>query len=811
MKVLKFGGSSLGSVENLQRVLEIVKQQEDSILVVVSAFSGVTNHLQNLANDALVNSYQSTLNFLEERHLEMMHNLIAQPSNALKNAIETQMDELKQLCQGINALQELTNKTKAKIMAKGELLSSLIIAEFFNENQINIEHFDSRKLINATGNHLSATVDFETTIANCQSKLDTMKSYILPGFIACNEKGESVLLGRGGSDYSASIFGLALNATEIELWSDVNGMQNANPKLVKEAQPISEMSYEEAFEIAYFGAKVLYPPAIRPAMKGNIPVWLKNTLNPNDSGTIIHQTNQNKSERLLGVSTLSNISLVNISGVGLAGVKGSARRVFQALEQANINVILISQSCSEQSICFGIQSNVAQQAVNALEQEFLQEIQLGNIDLIDVENEQVILALVGDQMKQQAGLSGQVFSTLGENNINVRAIAQGSSERNISIVVHQNDEKKALNVLHEKFFQTVTKKVHLFVFGRGNVGTEFLSILEQQKDYCKANFNVEFRVVLLANSRKYCFSSQGLSQQEISDFEKYGQDYKSLDELVGKIQSANLRNSVVIDNTASAQISSIYEQFLKQSISIATCNKIACSSSFEQYFSLKQMAQKHNCSFFYETTVGASLPIIKTIQNLKLGGDSIQKIQAVVSGSLNFIFNQYDGTKPFVEIVQQAMSEGYTEPDPRIDLSGLDVKRKLLILAREAGQKVEMNDVKFESFLPKETEQANDVDDFLQILRSKEAFFQHMFANAQQNQAKLKVIAEMNGNQLRVALEQVNANSPFYQLDGKDNIVAFTTNDYLQEPLVVKGAGAGARITASGVFSDLMHLVNLER
>lgn len=811
MKVLKFGGSSVGSVENLQRVLSVIQNQEQSFILVVSAFSGVTNHLQNLANEALVNSFSGTLDYLRYRHEEMMHNLIVKPSDYLKNSVQEQMDELKRLCQGIQALQELTDKTMAKIMVKGELLSSLIIAEFLKENKIEIQHVDSRDLIVANGNYLSATVDFDKTTKNCQFSLEATKNYILPGFIAKNENGENVLLGRGGSDYSASIFGFAMRVAQIELWSDVSGMQNANPILVKEAQPISEMSYEEAFEIAYFGAKVLYPPAIRPAKKRNIPVWLKNTLRPNDNGTIIHQKNQNTNERLLGVSTLSKMSLVNIFGVGLAGVQGSARRVFQALEHSNVNVILISQSCSEQSICFGVESRDAAKAVDALENEFRKEIHLGSVDSIEVENQQVILALVGDNMRQQVGLSGQVFSTLGENNINVRAIAQGSSERNISIVIHQNDEKKALNVLHEKFFQTVTKKIHLFVFGRGNVGAEFLTILQQQKEYCKTNFNTEFRVVLLANSRQYCFSKDGLSEQQIQNFNNCAEKYTSIDELVSKIQTANLRNSVVIDNTASAQVSAVYEQFLNQSISIATCNKIACSSSLENYITLKKTAQKHNCSFFYETTVGASLPIIKTIQNLKLGGDSIQKIQAVVSGSLNFIFNQYDGSKPFAEIVKQAMQEGFTEPDPRIDLSGLDVKRKLLILAREAGQQVEMSDVKFDSFLPKTAEQSKDVDDFLNILEAEEDFFQQLFRKAQQNQAKLKVIAAMNGNQLRVALEQVKTDSPFYQLDGKDNIVAFTTNDYHNEPLVIKGAGAGARITASGVFSDLMHLVNLER
>ncbi len=808
MKVLKFGGSSVGSVENLHRIKDILIAQEQNYVLVVSAFSGVTNLLHELARQSLEGQYTEAFNQLRKRHDDMIDGLDLSTNYELIGWLDEQFADLNSICEGVAILNELTDKSTARIMAKGELLSSRIIQQFLQNNAIETTWKDSRKLIRTTSNYLSARLKYEKTEELCLSQFNTRKNYILPGFIANNDRGQDTLLGRGGSDYTATIIGSIINASAIELWSDVSGLLNADPRIVKEAKPIKEMSYEEAFEMSYFGAKVIYPPAIKPAMRRNNVVLLKNTMKPQDPGTKIHQyAEDQRSDKVLGVSTLKDISIYDVSGVGLAGI-GSAKAVLGALSDADINVILISQSCSEQSICIAVNTEDAIRGKEALERTFKKEIEKRLVNPITIRNNQVILALVGDQMKSQVGLSGKVFSALGENNINVRAIAQGASERNISIVIDEKDAAKALNVVHERFFQDVIKRIHLFIIGVGTVGEEFLKMVQKQREYCRKQFKAELKVALLANSKSYLFDEAGLSDDVLSQFPKEAMAYDHLDELKGKIVSANLPNSIVVDNTASAQVSELYDEFFSNSISVATCNKIAPSSDYAKYKQLKALAHQHNCSFQYETTVGASLPVIRTIQDLKLSGDEVQKIQAVLSGSLNYIFNNYNGTKPFVDIVKDAMKGGYTEPDPRIDLSGLDVRRKLLILARESGQTINLDDIKFKSFLPKSAEEAKSVDDFLTALANEESFFKKMYEDAQKNKARLKVIAQMNGHHYTVSLEEVQADSPIYNLDGKDNIVALTTNFYQPEPLIVKGAGAGAKVTASGVLADVMYVVN---
>lgn len=809
MFIIKFGGSSVGSVENLHRVKSILTTKQENFVVVVSAFSGVTNQLEELGQMALNNDFSSTLEQLKERHISTARQLIQvhQQTNILID-IQQQFLELKSLCESIYILGELSTKTNARILSKGELLSSKIIHEFLRQSGIQLNYLPAWELIKAQGNHLNASVEFEATNENLMLQINQNQNYIAPGFVATNFNDEIVVLGRGGSDFTASIIGATVNAGRIELWSDVNGMQNANPRLVKQAKVIHQMSYEEAFEMSYFGAKVVYPPAIKPAMKKSIPVLLKNTLRPEDGGTAIVKHNDERKDKVLGVSTLSDISVINVSGIGLAGRKGSARKIFQALEIAGVNVILITQSCSEQSICICVKTSDQENARNALNQQFKYEIQSNELNPIEITDHHVILALVGDNMKHQVGLSGKIFGALGENNVNVKAIAQGASERNISVVIDANDEHKAVNVIHERFFQEATKKVHLFVIGVGNVGKQFLDILYNQQKHCKQEYNIDLRVVSVANSKQFLFDEKGLSPQETNQLAERGEVYSELPELIERIRKANLRNSIVIDNTASTAVSEIYPAIFDESISIATCNKIATSSPLENYLSLLQKAKDKNAYFQYETAVGAALPVIKTIQNLRLSGDMITQIQAVLSGSLNFIFNNYDGIRPFHEIVKQAQDEGYTEPDPRIDLSGLDVIRKILILAREAGYQKEMEEVKFNSFLPEKAMQVETVEQFYEVLKENEDYFRQMLFDARAKNAKLKVIAQLKDNEMNVSLNQVMPDSPFYQLDGKDNIVSLNTQLYNQEPLIVKGAGAGAKVTASGVFSDLMYIVN---
>lgn len=809
MKVIKFGGSSVGSVKNLHRVSQIIQQQNQPFIMVVSAFSGVTNQLQELGEKALKNDYEIHLTKLKERHVSTVKELIDinKQTNVLIDIQQTFL-ELEQICKSVFALGELSDKTKARILSKGELLSSQIIYQFLKQQNIEINYLKSSGCIKANGDFLNAKINFKKTYSLCKEQISTLKNYIVPGFIASNESNQITVLGRGGSDYTASVFACAINAEKIELWSDVNGMQNANPKLVKKTQVIRKMSYEEAFEMSYFGAKVVYPPAIKPAMQKKIPVWLKNTLQPQDKGTLIHVNSNDENNKVLGVSTLSDISMITVSGTGLSGKRGSARKVFQALEYADVNIILITQSCSEQSICFAINNNDTDTAKKALEKQFEHEIQSHQINPIDVSKNHVIIALIGDQMRHQVGLSGKTFSALGKNNINVKAIAQGASERNISVVIDAKDEDKAVNVIHERFFQNTIKKIHLFIAGVGNVGKQFIDILKEQKSYCKEHFKVDLKIVAVANSSHFLINNEGISFNEIENVKSNGKSYSSFNEFVEIVKNSNLRNSIVIDNTASDEVSKSYATFFKNSISVVTCNKIASSSDFKNYSTLKLLTKKHSCNFQYETSVGAALPIIKTIQNLNLSGDKIHRIDAVVSGSLNFIFNNYTKETRFVDIVKQAQKEGYTEPDPRIDLSGLDVIRKILILSREAGYEKNIKDVSFSSFLPDECMKTNSVEDFYQSLEKNEAFFKKVLEKATQNNAKLKVVAQLIDGNLKVGLQEVSINSPFYQLDGKDNIVAVYTQLYNPEPLIVKGAGAGARITASGVFADLMYIVN---
>ncbi len=808
MKILKFGGVSVGSAENLFRIKDIIQSEKENYILVVSAFSQVTNALQKLSHDAVNEHFIATYNSIYERHFKMIDELGLNHEDELINWVKLELNDLKLVCEGVSILGELTPKSTARILAKGELLSSRIIHSFLTKNNIQTEWLDSRHLIRTDSNYLNAAVDFVSTSTQCQSHIKTHKNYTIPGFIAQNDEGKDTLLGRGGSDYTATIVGNVLNAEQIELWSDVSGLMNADPRVVSEAKPIHEMSYEEAFEMSYFGAKVLYPPAIQPAMEKNIVVYLKNTMQPEHVGTKIHDYRETeRGDKVLGVSTLKDISVYEISGVGLAQI-GSAAETLKALSDAKVNVILISQSCSEQSICIAVKSEDALRGKKALENSFKTEIEKGWVNPIDIRDKQVILALVGDQMKSQVGLSGKIFSALGENDINVRAIAQGASERNISIVIGENDAHKAVNVVHERFFQDVIKKINLFVIGAGNVGKEFLSMVENQRNYCQEQFKAKLNVALLANSKQFIFNEKGLSNDQINSFPKDATPYTDLNQLQSKIVQANLPNSIVVDNTASEKVSELYADFFKHSISVATCNKIASSSPYDNYQNLMQLTKQHNCNFQYETTVGASLPVIRTIQDLKLSGDAIQKIQAVLSGSLNFIFNHYNGTKPFVDVVKDAMEGGYTEPDPRIDLSGLDVRRKLLILARESGRKINLDAIQFNSFLPPSTEKAKNVDEFLSILEQEETFFQNMYKKAEENNARLKVIAEMDGDNYKVSLQEVKSESPIYNLDGKDNIVALTTQFYQPEPLVVKGAGAGAKVTASGVLADVMYVVN---
>ena len=809
MIVMKFGGTSVATVNNVQRIKNIIEQTKEPCLLVVSAISKATDQLQEIANCSLSNEYQPLVNALEGRHFELIDSLFnAQNVERIKSHVAEHIAQLNDICHSIHVIQERSNKILARIQSFGELMSSYILREYFTQEGITIEWIDSRKMIKANGRYERARVDFDSTVELMKS-IDKNRNYIAGGFIASNQSGETTLLGRGGSDYSAALYAAGIKASKLEIWSDVSGMQNANPRVVKEAGPIREMSYKEAFEMAFFGAKVLYPPTIKPVMENDIPLYLKNTFHPEQDGTYISKSGGEDEGKIKGVSSLPDISIINISGVGLAKEKGTARRVFQALEEANVNVILITQSCSEQSICLGLNAKDQEAAIASINSAFQKEIASGLLNEVEVADDQCIIAVIGDNMKNTVGLSGKMFSALGKNGINIRAIAQGASERNISIVVDKKDEGKAINIIHQKFFQAALKKVHLYIAGVGNVGDQFLKVIKNQRKLLLDQNKVEIKIVGVANSSKILHDPLGLTDYQIDKLKEEGRPYDNFDEFIDHAINDNYYNSIFIDNTASQIVSDRYKKALEASISVVACNKIACSSSYPEYIQLINTAREKNCAFKYETAVGAALPIIKTIQDIILSGDHINRIQAVLSGSLNFIFNKYDTSLPFADIVKQAKDEGYTEPNPLLDLGGTDVMRKILILSREAGYIKEMSDVSFNGFLPESVANAANNDEMFAEMLKHEAHFSAIYTSANENGNRLKVVAELNDGNLSVELREVNPESPFYHLEGKDNIVAMHTDRYINEPIIIKGAGAGAEITASGVFSDVMKVINV--
>ncbi|MCH2224018.1 MAG: bifunctional aspartate kinase/homoserine dehydrogenase I [Crocinitomicaceae bacterium] len=806
MVVIKFGGTSVSSKENLGRIVSVLEKKKENYIVVISAFSGVTNNLECLASSALENDVEVLLEELRSRHFSIVQKLfdISSQTDVLLK-VQQYINELEVLCRGVWSLQELSDKTMAKMQSFGEKLSTLIVHEYLLKSGIEIVLLDSERLIVTDGDYLNGEVNFQETNQNISNMIGA-SNYLVGGFISANREKETVTLGRGGSDYSAAIFASAVSADSLEIWTDVNGFRSANPRLIENTKPIDSMSYEEAFELAYFGAKIVYPPSILPVMKRRIPVYLKNTMNPAHKGSFIGENSISNKRKVRGVSSLNSIAILTVSGIGLTKQKGKARKVFQVLEENSVNVIMITQSCSEQSIGIGVLQKDAKKAVAALDLMFKHEIERGIINPVKLIRNQCIIALVGDNMRNTIGLCGKVFSVIGENGINITAIAQGASERNISIVIDEKNENRALNAIHEKFFSDTIKNVHLFIAGVGNVGREFLKILEVQKENLLEKHNIRLRIVGMANSKKYLIDEfNGVS---VTDLNKIGEPFQEFSSFVNSARELNLQNSVFIDNTASDIVSQRYMDLLGASMSVVTCNKIACSGDYDNYIELKQLARKNNCYFKYETSVGAALPILKTIEDLIISGDRISKIETVISGSLNFIFNEYKEGVLFSDVVKRARDEGYTEPNPLIDLSGLDVMRKILILAREAGYKRELSDVEYDSFLPKDCVSIDCPQKLFDQLKMHESGFRSRYNRALKNGNKLKVLASMNQGEMKVSLQEIASENPFYHLNGKDNAVAINTNRYRDEPLVIKGAGAGAGVTASGVFADLMSIVN---
>ena len=816
MKVIKFGGTSVGSSENINKVIKIVNNasENDAVVVVVSAVGGITDKLMNASSKAISKDldYKSDFNTLKQQHIEIIDALLTGASlENTKDIILEKLSELEKLLDGIYLINELSPQTTDKLLSFGELMSSLIIFEAMQQEGLNVQLKNSQNLIVTDSNFTNAAVQFEETNANITSyfahndKLIT----ILPGFIAKSEDGEITTLGRGGSDYTAAIVASALNANSLEIWTDVSGMFTTNPKLVKQAKPIQKLSYYEAIELSHFGAKVLYPPTVLPVLSKNIPILIKNTMAPDEDGTLITKNVENGSANpIKGISNVNGISLLTLQGNGMVGIPGFSKRLFETLAHEKINVIITTQASSEHSICVGVADKDAKLAKLILDKEFENEISLLKIDPLVLEQHLSIVAVIGDRMKNHQGISGNMFSTLGKNNVNIRAIAQGASERNITAVIAEKDVKKALNCLHESFFEVETKQLNLFVIGVGNVGSSLLSQIEKQTSYIQNILKLKINIVGLSNSKHMAFDVSGIELSSWQDVLSKGQKTDSI-AFFEKTKALNLRNSICVDVTASAIVAETYAHYLKESIAVIACNKIACSANFEQYINLKDLSRKYNVPFLFETNVGAGLPVIDTLNHLIASGDRIHSIQAVLSGSLNFIFNNFNSSTTFHDVVKQAQKEGYTEPDPRIDLSGTDVARKLLILARESGYTLDMSDVSNESFLPSGALEAHSVDAFYELIKSKDDAFKTLLTSALDNDAQLKYVASFKDGKANVGLKEIPAGHPFYNLEGKDNIVMFYTDRYNDQPLIIKGAGAGSEVTASGLFADIIRASNI--
>ncbi len=815
MKILKFGGTSVANAQNIELVIAIAKSQiaYNQLVIVVSAFSGVTDLLVLAATNASAKdkNYQIIFDQIEQKHKTAIQELVpVSNQDDLVANINAHLNHLKTLLDGCYLLGELSNRTSDTILSFGELLSSQIIATAMQQKVGSAAYKDSRELIKTNSHFGKAVVDFEITnqlIFNFFQN-NTTQITVIPGFIASSLDGNNTTLGRGGSDYTAAIVAAALQAIELEIWTDVSGMFTANPRIVKQAQPIEKISYQEAMELSHFGAKVLYPPTIQPVLTKNIPILIKNTFDPEAEGTYISNDSNYQSNPIKGISHIDKIALLTLEGSGMIGVSGSSKRLFEVLSNQKINVVFITQASSEHSICIGILNTDAEKAKLSIDKAFELEISQSKINPCIIEQNLCIVALVGENMKNHQGLSGKMFSTLGKNNVNIRAIAQGASERNISVVINEKDVKKALNTLHERFFEDNTKQLNLFVMGVGNVGEKFMEQIHQQKKFLKENLKINLRVIAISNSRKMHFDEEGISLKDWKESLNKGENANQ-DTFISKAKNFNLRNSIFVDITANQDVAKTYDHYLKQNIAVVTCNKIACASEYENYKNLKNLSRKYNAPFLFETNVGAGLPIIDTLKHLIASGDKVHKIQAVLSGSLNFIFNNFNNQNSFYEVVKEAGIQGFTEPDPKIDLSGVDVARKILILIRESGYKMEIEDIENNSFLPIECLQNQTVPEFFASLTNNVSHFENLLQKANNLDCRLKYVAQFENGKAKVGLEMIPKGHDFYNLEGKDNIVLFYTDRYIDQPLIIKGAGAGAAVTASGIFADVIRIGNV--
>lgn len=807
MKVLKFGGTSVGSAANIKKVKEIVLRQKEDTIVVVSALGGVTDLILNAARIASTGSddFHPVLTEIKNRHKQAIDDLF-NGSGAMVYIAEELLDELEQILTGITLVGELTPKTLDRIAGIGERISSHMVAQFIP----GAVRKDSSELIQTDSNFGKARVDFVVTNQKIKTEFSEFSGIaVMPGFIARNAKGEFTTLGRGGSDYTAAILAAAMDVDSLEIWTDVDGFMTADPRVISKAYTIPELTYSEAMELSHFGAKVIYPPTILPVYQKGIPIRIKNTFKPENEGTLILSSAQTPKERpIKGISSISGISLVTLQGIGMVGVTGISMRLFTALARMNVNVILISQASSENSISVAIDEHVVEVAESAIRAEFEKEIETGQVSKIDIERELSVVAIVGENMKHTTGIAGKLFSTIGKNGINIIAIAQGASELNISWVVKTQELRKTLNVVHESFFLSENVELNVFLMGVGTVGGNLLQQLQKQQQKLLDEKHLKIKLTGVANSRKMAFQREGIDMNSFKEKLEQSEKKSSLQGFVDEMKAMNIYNSVFVDCTASDEVSNYYREILNSNISVVTANKVAASSAYENYIGLKNVAKQKGVKFLFETNVGAGLPIINTLNDLVNSGDRILKIEAVLSGTLNFIFNTISEVVPLSKTIKMAKDQGYSEPDPRVDLSGVDVARKILILARESGYPLEMEDISIERFVPNELFEGS-LDDFWKNITQLDTVFEEKRKKLEAENKKWRFVARYEEGKAQIGLQEVDMRHAFYDLEGSNNLVMYTTERYHEFPMLIKGYGAGASVTAAGVFADLIKVSNI--
>ena len=810
MKVMKFGGTSVGSVDSILKVKQIVEAAEEPVIVVVSALGGITDKLINTSQMAANGDaeYEKEYREIVNRHIEMVYTVIpaGEGRTVLLDKVNELLSELKDIFQGIYLIKDLSSKTSATIVSYGERLSSIIAATLIK----GAVWYDSRNFIKTEKKHAKHILDSELTTSLVKETFDEIPQVALvPGFISTDKNsGEVTNLGRGGSDYTASIIAASLNAASLEIWTDVDGFMTADPRVISTAYTINELSYVEAMELCNFGAKVVYPPTIYPVCHKNIPILIKNTFNPEAPGTIIKQEVDSGSKAIKGISSINDTTLITVTGLGMVGVIGVNFRIFKALAQNGISVFMVSQASSENSTSIGVRNQDAALACEVLNEEFAKEIEMGEISPVVAEMNLATIAIVGENMKHTPGIAGKLFGTLGRNGISVIACAQGASETNISFVVEAKSLRKSLNVIHDSFFLSEYQVLNLFICGTGTVGGSLIEQIRCQQQKLMQERGLKLKVVGIADGHRALFARAGIDLASYrEEMEEKGIPSSAAvlhDEIIGM----NIFNSVFVDCTASAEVASLYKEFLMHNISVVAANKIAASSDYSIYSELKQIARRRGVKFLFETNVGAGLPIINTINDLINSGDKILKIEAVLSGTLNYIFNKISANVPFSQTIKMAQEERYSEPDPRIDLSGKDVIRKLVILAREAGYKLEQTDVEKHLFVPSDFFEG-PLEEFWKKVPSLDADFEARRRKLESENKRWRFVAKLENGKGSVSLQEVDSKHPFYGLEGSNNIILLTTERYKEYPMMIQGYGAGASVTAAGVFADIMSIANI--